>query len=189
MTHIHDTSNKRKTGENLSELMDQELRHLESMGLTPIGVVGDAGSDERKARLLILKKYPHLLIADCWAHQVLHVLVSGGALNGDLILLQIALILGDYYKTNALVATRMDTVVKVIKWFNNHSYALGLLNTEQKQTYNKTLALIVPVVTCWTAQYCALSRLLETWKAIQVTVIKHEDDLMSSIGKKKKAVD
>ena len=50
--------------------MDKELEHLTSLGLTPIGVAGDAGSDERKARLLVLKKYPHLLIADCWAHQV-----------------------------------------------------------------------------------------------------------------------
>ncbi|KAF8344388.1 hypothetical protein F5887DRAFT_834545, partial [Amanita rubescens] len=58
VTHIHDTSDKRKTGENLSELMDQEFKHLTTMGLVPIGIAGDAGSDERKARLLMLKKYP-----------------------------------------------------------------------------------------------------------------------------------
>ena len=50
--------------------MDKELEHLIGMGMTPIGVAGDAGSDERRARLLVLKKHPHLLIADCWAHQV-----------------------------------------------------------------------------------------------------------------------
>ena len=50
--------------------MDKELEHLIGMGMTPIGVAGDAGSDERRAHLLVLKKHPHLLIADCWAHQV-----------------------------------------------------------------------------------------------------------------------
>ena len=83
----------------------------------------------------------------------------------------------------------MDTAVKVIQWFNNHSYALGLLNSKQKQMYNKTLALIAPVVTRWTAQYCALAHLLETWKAIHITVIRHEDDLIASVGKQQKAVD
>ncbi|KAF8656505.1 hypothetical protein AX14_008056 [Amanita brunnescens Koide BX004] len=169
VTHIHDASDKCKTGKNLFQLMDKELEHLTSLGLTPIGVAGDAGSDERKARLLVLKKYPHLLIADCWVHQI-------------------ALILGDYYKTNVTVALRMDTAIKVIQWFNNHSFALGLLNSEQRQMYTKTKALITPVVTRWTAQYCALSRLLETWKALQVTIIKHEDDLMASVGKKKNLI-
>ena len=82
----------------------------------------------------------------------------------------------------------MDTAIKVIQWFNNHSFALGLLNSEQWQMYTKTKALITPVVTRWTAQYCALSRLLETWKALQVTIIKHEDDLMASVGKKKNLI-
>ncbi|KAF8344389.1 ribonuclease H-like domain-containing protein, partial [Amanita rubescens] len=74
------------------------------------------------------------------------------------------------------------------QWFNNHSFALGLLNSEQQQMYTKTRALISPVVTRWTAQYCALSRLLETWKALQVTVIKHDAELVASVGKKKNLV-
>ncbi len=50
--------------------MKEELEHLKQLGTHPIGVVGDASGDERKARQLILKDNPSLLVADCWAHQV-----------------------------------------------------------------------------------------------------------------------
>lgn len=67
----------------------------------------------------------------------------------------------------------------------HHSYALGILNKEQLLLSGTALAFIVPIITRWTAHYCAIARLLLLQKAITVTVIKHEDNLVDSVGTKK----
>ncbi|KAF9461238.1 hypothetical protein BDZ94DRAFT_1372691 [Collybia nuda] len=142
--------------------MEKELSHLQGLGLIPVGFSGDAGGDERKARCLALKKYPALLIADCWAHQV-------------------PLMLANYKKANPVVSKVMDESSEVAKWFNNHSYALGELGKEQADMYNgKVLALITPVVTWWTAYYCSMDQNLQIWKALRVTPIKHHDAIMET---------
>jgi hypothetical protein len=82
--------------------------------------------------------------------------------------------LGDYYKTNSDITALIDHANEIIKWFNNHSFALGLLNGEQMSMFHKILTLILPVVTCWTSHFCSLSRLLEISKALKVTAMKHE---------------
>ncbi|KAF8873343.1 ribonuclease H-like domain-containing protein [Infundibulicybe gibba] len=169
LTNVHEVSAVRKTGEHLFALVDSEVENLITLGLKPIGIAGDAASDERKARLLALKKYPYLLIADCWAHQI-------------------PLMLGDYCKMNPKVAGIIDQAAKIIKWFNNHSYALGLLNKEQQDIYKKCWSLVVPVVTRWTAHFCAASRLLDIWKALKVVAAKHGDEIIGSVGKKRKAI-
>ncbi|OJA09942.1 hypothetical protein AZE42_14003, partial [Rhizopogon vesiculosus] len=99
-----------------------------------IGICGDAGGDEKRGRLLFLQKYPWMLITDCWSHQI-------------------NLILGDYYKANMDISALVDNANGVIKWFNNHSFALGLLNGEQMSMSDKVLALILPIVTCWTSHF------------------------------------
>lgn len=63
--------------------MVKELAYLRSLGLVPIGFAGDAGGDERKARRLILKSFPELFIADCWAHQVCFVCASNQVMTTD----------------------------------------------------------------------------------------------------------
>ncbi|PCH34657.1 hypothetical protein WOLCODRAFT_79053 [Wolfiporia cocos MD-104 SS10] len=167
--HVHDISAKRKTGENIFALMESEYEYIQDMlKLKCIGVCGDAASDERKGRMLFLKAHPWMLAADCWSHQL-------------------CLILGDYYKQNPQVKSLVDEAILVIKWFNNHSYALGVLNEEQMSMYKKSHALIMPMVTRWTSNFCALDRLLDIWKAIQITSIKHEDRLVESVGQKHSA--
>ncbi|KAJ8595427.1 hypothetical protein M405DRAFT_759096, partial [Rhizopogon salebrosus TDB-379] len=89
-----------------------------------------------------------MLITDCWSHQI-------------------NLILGDYYKANTDISAVVDNANEIIKWFNNHSFALGLLNTEQVSMSNRALALILPVVTCWTSHFCSVSRLLEVSKPMK----------------------
>ena len=61
-TQVHNLSAQHKTGENLALLMKEELEHLRQIGTHPISVVGDASGDERKARQMILKDDPSLLI-------------------------------------------------------------------------------------------------------------------------------
>jgi hypothetical protein len=46
----------------------------------------------------------------------------------------------------------MDECSEVAKWFNNHSFALGKFDEEQKDIYKgKVRALVTPGVTRWTA--------------------------------------
>ncbi|KAG2353244.1 hypothetical protein BDR07DRAFT_1210931, partial [Suillus spraguei] len=101
---------------------------------------------------------------------------------------KINLILGDYYKANDDITVAIDQANEIIKWFNNHSFALGLLNGEQMSMF-QILALILPVVTRWTSHFCLLSRLLEISKALKVTAMKHEDKLLVVAGKGRRAKD
>ncbi|KAF8238859.1 hypothetical protein L208DRAFT_1375062 [Tricholoma matsutake] len=144
-----------KTGLNLLNKMRAEWKALEEMGIQPIGVAGDAAGDGGKMRRLLKAEKPQALIADCWTHQV-------------------PLMLGNYYKRNPKVATLVDQAIKVIKWFNNHSYCLGKLRDEQIITYEWAWALIMPIITCWTSHFCLLSQILQfleyvgsSWKKIE----------------------
>jgi hypothetical protein len=98
--------------------------------------------------------------------------------------------LADYYKANSKIADLIDSAIKVIKWFNNHSYALGLFNAEQLATdklLRQPLALILPVITRWTSHFCALARLLAVNKPMKLTVTRCEDELIDSVGTKQKS--
>jgi hypothetical protein len=82
----------------------------------------------------------------------------------------------------------MDECSEVAKWFNNHSFALGKFDEEQKDIYKgKVRALVTPGVTRWTAHCCVLTRLLETYKALEVTSVKHGDAIIPTVGPKEKA--
>ncbi|KAH9048292.1 ribonuclease H-like domain-containing protein, partial [Lactarius hengduanensis] len=70
----------------------------------------------------------------------------------------------------------------VIKWMNNHSRALGLFHREQLQTYNKTLALILPVITRWTAHYLSLRRLLDIEISIRACWMKYSKEMIECAG-------
>ncbi|KAG1783203.1 hypothetical protein EV702DRAFT_950668, partial [Suillus placidus] len=102
---------------------------------------------------------------------------------------KINLILGDYYKANRDISAVVDHANEIIKWFNNHSFTLGLLNGEQMSMFHKILALILPVVTRWTLHFCSVSRLLEVSKAMKVTVMKHKDKLLVAAGRTCRAKD
>jgi hypothetical protein len=102
---------------------------------------------------------------------------------------QVPLTLGDYYKANPKIAQLMDGAIMIIKWFNNHAYALGVFNEEQRAMSDgrlDVLALILPVITRWTSHFCALARVLAVNKAMKITVTKHEDELIESAGNKAK---
>lgn len=100
---------------------------------------------------------------------------------------QISLILGDFVKINPKIKVLVDEVVEVVKWFINHSYALGVFNEEQQLMNKKVLALVIPIVTRWTAYFLSMDRLLDVWKPLQITSIRHDADLISSVGNKPKA--
>ena len=78
----------------------------------------------------------------------------------------------------------MDKASEVVKWYNNHSWALSMLNKEQKDFYGKVCALIFPVATWWMAHFCSLAQLLDVHKALKVTASKYHDEIMETVGKK-----
>jgi hypothetical protein len=134
----HDVSAQPKTGDALLQLVVDDIGWSEeTYGHQVIAACSDDGGDARKMQRLLRALMPWLIVILCWAHQI-------------------NLIVGDYL---ALKLPFQDCVMKalvVIKWMNNHSRALGLFRQEQVYMYHKFLALILPVITCWTAHYLSL---------------------------------
>lgn len=134
-------------------------------GLVVIAVCSDDGGDAHKMQQLLLMLMPWLIIILCWAYQI-------------------NLIVSDY---PAIRLPFQDCILKallVIKWMNNHSCALGLFHQEQLSTYQKILALILPVITWWTAHYLSLRQLLTVEKALKASWIKYSDTMIASAGSK-----
>jgi hypothetical protein len=100
--------------------------------------------------------------------------------------LKVQLVLGDYIKHNPAIATAIDTANEIIKWFNNHSYARGLLKQELRTMGMPPLLLLAACLTRWTAHYCAVTCLLQVGKALQSLVLKRHEELIDSAGRKLK---
>lgn len=113
----------------------------------------------------LIKYMPWLISMDCTAHQL-------NLVTADLLKLK-----DGYLKT-------VNTAIDVIKWFNNHSRALGLLCKEQLQTYQKTLSLIQPCITRWTCHFLSSQWLLETSGALCSCCIKEEKQLITCAGER-----
>lgn len=96
--------------------------------------------------------------------------------------------LGDYYKANPKVAALVDQAINIVKWFNNHSYCLGMLRAEQLVTYKKVLALILPVLSRWTSHFCLISWLLQTNIAMTLAATRHREQFLEYVGDKLKKV-
>ena len=162
----HDVSAQPKTGEALLNLVVEDIKWSEqTYGLSVIAVCSDDGGDACKMQWLLLMLMPWLIIILCWAHQI-------------------NLIVGDYLALKLPFQDCVPKALNVIKWMNNHSRALGLFHQEQLCTYQKILALILPVITWWTAHYLSLRRLLTVEKALKASWIKYSDTMIASAGSK-----
>lgn len=68
---VHDASDERKTADNLLKLMVEVIEHLQSeWKVTVVAFTTDASGESRKARKMLLTRFPHLVCPDCFAHQV-----------------------------------------------------------------------------------------------------------------------
>ena len=77
----------------------------------------------------------------------------------------------------------LDLALELIKWFNNHTRALGLLRQQQQQTDGRVLALIRPAPTRWTAIYLTISHLIEVEKAMRLLTLLHKRQLIACAGR------
>jgi hypothetical protein len=74
---VHDASKERKTAENLFVLMVDVIKQLRSQwNVTITAFTTDASGESRKARKLLLERFPNLVCPDCYAHQVSNLLSS-----------------------------------------------------------------------------------------------------------------
>jgi hypothetical protein len=122
----HDVSAQPKTGEALLALVIEDIKWSEqTYGLVIIAACSDDGGDARKMRRLLLVQMPWLIIVLCWAHQI-------------------NLVVGDYLSLKLPFQGCVPKALKVIKWMNNHSRALGLFRQEQLVTYQKIPGLDSP---------------------------------------------
>ncbi|THU90830.1 hypothetical protein K435DRAFT_910345, partial [Dendrothele bispora CBS 962.96] len=115
----------------------------------------DASGESAKMRRDLLVKFPWLVVLDCWAHQI-------------------NLVVGDVIKVKVPLIRAADMALELIKWFNNHSVALGLLRHEQTTFQLVVLVLVLPVLTRWTSHYLAMDRLVEL-KAAFLHLVASED--------------
>jgi hypothetical protein len=57
------------------------------------------------------------------------------------------LIVGEYLNHMKKNWKTLEDVLDVVKWFNNHGRALGLLRKEQMSTFGRILVLVLPCLT------------------------------------------
>jgi uncharacterized protein with PIN domain len=68
---VHDASLERKTAENFLRELEKTVDIVQNEWGSPvIAVVTDASGECRKARREFGRKYPWIVVLDCYAHQV-----------------------------------------------------------------------------------------------------------------------
>ncbi|KDQ21329.1 hypothetical protein BOTBODRAFT_123015, partial [Botryobasidium botryosum FD-172 SS1] len=168
-THVHNVSAARKNATALLDMMKDELGYNEAtLGVVNIGACSDASGESRAARSRLLAQMPHLLVVDCYSHQI-------------------QLIVGDYLKKNPTVSLHIQQLTDVANWFNNHSFALGLLAREQATTRTIILVLLMPNLTRWTTHSLSVDRFLDLEGDLKSVVAKQEANLVVAAGTKAKA--
>lgn len=83
----------------------------------------------------------------------------------------------------------VDAASELIKWFNAHQYAGGLLRKQQVMADKAPLALFLPVLTRWTSHYLSIRRLLDLQRYIEACVAVNYQALVEAAGKTRKAKD
>ncbi len=91
-------------------------------------------------------------------------------------------------KLNVQFVDIVNQALKIVKWFNNHSRALGLLADQQKFRYGNVLTFILSVLTHWTSHYLSATHLLEIEQALQVLVAESQDTLIAIVGVRADAI-
>jgi hypothetical protein len=155
-----------KTGDQLLEIVESDIQYIkEKFDVLVIAWCTDDGPDGKKMRRLLGARYQWMIMLVCWAHQM-------------------NLVVGDFLSLKADFRRTIALALDIVKWFNNHGKALDFLRTEQKLTYQgRSWALILPVITRWTAHYLSLTRLLKMEAAITTCCSRHKPALLELAGR------
>jgi hypothetical protein len=170
LVRMHNMAGLPKTGDKLLELVRGDIQYMrDSFGVRTIAWCTDDGPDGKKMHRLLKIWLAWMIVLVCWAHQI-------------------NLVVGDFLKLKLCFLDAVGLGLDVVKWFNNHSAALDLLRKEQVFTYEgKYFALLLPIVTRWTAHYLSVTRLLKVKDALKSCVSRKEDALVVCAGSKQEA--
>ena len=71
MLNVSDISGEPKTAETLLDIVVKEIKYMvETLLLVVVAWCTDASGESAKMRRLLVRKYPWLVVLDCWGHQV-----------------------------------------------------------------------------------------------------------------------
>ncbi|KAF5350685.1 hypothetical protein D9756_008505 [Leucocoprinus leucothites] len=141
---VADETTQRKTAEKFLELLEKVYHEVEKeWNITIVAIVTDASGETRKARREFVKKYPSVVVLDCYAHQI-------------------NLVVGDYFKHGCDFLEYTDMAESLITWIRSKTMLLGLIQEEQIRQNKRPTTIIRPVLTHWTAHLRAYERLLDT---------------------------
>lgn len=99
---------------------------------------------------------------------------------------QINLVVGDMLKVKNY-ANLVSKALDMVKWFNNHLLALGMLRAMSVEKLGKELSLILPVITRWTSHYLSVRRLLQLENPMRHLLLDSHDKLLLCAGNKREA--
>ncbi|KAK2465809.1 hypothetical protein APHAL10511_002353 [Amanita phalloides] len=140
---VHDASGEHKTAVNLFRKLEEVINDLkENWNIVIVAITSDAGGKALKAHKIAQRKYPHLVVPDCYGHQ-----------NN--------LIVGDFFRSDTEFLQYTDKATELIGWLWGKTYVLTLLHDVQQTNSLHVLAVIHTVLTRWTAHYLAYCHLLE----------------------------
>ncbi|THU88732.1 hypothetical protein K435DRAFT_555492, partial [Dendrothele bispora CBS 962.96] len=67
---VTDVSSLPKTAKTLLEIVEHEMKTIcQAFGVILVTWCTDCGGDAAKMRRLLVRKYPWIVVLDCWAHQ------------------------------------------------------------------------------------------------------------------------
>lgn len=161
-----------KTGDELLKIVKEDITYAQTTyGVKVISVVTDDSPDGKKMwQLIKAKKEMGVATLECWAHQA-------------------SLITGNYLSIQEEWMKASFQAHDIIKWFNNHSKALALLQKHQTDVSGRPLALLLPVPTQWTSQFTSMHRLLTQKDIINGCVSTYRSKLLLAGGNRRDQVE
>ena len=168
--NVHDASGECKTAENLKLHLEKAIKMVQNAYMAHVvGVVTDASGECWKARRLLSLEYPDIVFLDCYAHQVSFFVFVCPHTNH---VVQINLMVGDYFKLKAGVLEFADQASELITWLRSKTLILALLREVQQALpgIENVKAIICAVLTWWTMHYQAFRRLRELRTVITMVV-------------------
>ncbi|XP_006460996.1 hypothetical protein AGABI2DRAFT_70302, partial [Agaricus bisporus var. bisporus H97] len=152
---VHDASSECKTAVNFVKLLKEVHKEVEEhWKCKVVAVVTDASGETRKAQQDFGKEFPHIIMLDCYAHQI-------------------NLIVGDYLKSNNGLLNCIDQAHDLISWLRSKTLILALIRDAQSASHQPTTSVIRPVLTRWTSHLRAFER-LESLENVLRSIISND---------------
>ena len=157
--NIHDASGECKTAENLKLHLEKAIKTVRNAYMAHVvGVVMDASGECWKAHRLLSLEYPDIVFLDCYAHQVSFFVFVCPHTNH---VVQINLMVGDYFKSKAGVLEFADQASELITWLHSKTLILALTGSRGGITQGVNWEFLTNI-----PSICPLGKLRIFWRFI-----------------------